>query len=193
LDQLFSDGLSFLNQSYEKQWFESTRRLRRIEEQQLADSMAQATGTARYFDAVRAAHTAYADTMKITEADSDEEEASLAEGISRVRDAISRYVVQVIAWAQQDDSRYLEEGYLALRPIDAARDAAARAVASGTELGDKEETTQSETSTASSQPAADSEAPPTSAETPEGPDPEEAPAETALRVALARPRAMSGG
>ena len=46
---------------------------------------------------------------------------------------------------------------------------------SGTELGDDEETTESETSTASSQPAADSDTPPTLPETPEGLDPEEAP------------------
>ena len=166
LNQLFSDGLSFVNQSYEKRWFESQRRLRRIEEDKLADSVVQASGNARFLEAVRVAHNAYANALNITEPDSAEEESTLAEGISAVRDAVSLYVAQVIAWAQQDDGRYLEEGYRALRPIDAARDAAARAIASGTELGNDEETTESETATASSDPGADSDAPPTSSETP---------------------------
>ena len=183
LDQLFPDGLSFLALSYRDEWFESTRRLRIIEEEGLAEPIAAVTGHPSFLEAVRVAHDAYGDALSITEADSAEEAPSLADGMRELRDAISLYVVQVIAWAQQDGGRHLEEAYQALRPIDAARDAAARAVVSGSDRGSNEqETVETEAPTVSNgsevtpeQPQGSAEEPQACTETPEAEIPEEGP------------------
>ena len=188
LNALFPDGLSFLALSYRDRWVESERRLRRIQEQNLAEPLAVATGDTSFLDTLRTAHGSFGDALNITQADSTEEPPSLTEGLRNVRQAMSYYIVQLIAWGQAEGGRHLDEAYRALRPIDVARELAPRAAASGSQPegrqaegeqaeGEQAEGEQAEADTsvpsdAETTPESSDSAPTAEAEPPtEGPDP----------------------
>jgi hypothetical protein len=163
LEKLFPNGLTFVLLPYLSEWSESQQRLRRIDAQNLAKALATATGHEGFLEAIRTAHTGYGKVLGITEANGEPEAPSLAQGLYDVRAAIVLYVVQVIAWAQLDEGRFLEAGFRALKPIDVVRAACAR---SSERKSDDEETEVPQASPESASPADASEA------TTETPDPE---------------------
>jgi hypothetical protein len=145
LDSVFPDGLSFLALSYRAQWVESKRRLQRIEDKKLEQPLADVTGSTSYLEVVRTTHRDFGNALNITEADSTDETPNLTEGIAKVREAMSYYVLQVIAWGQAEGGRNLDKAYLALRPIDVAREEVAHATSSGSQgEGEKAEGEQAE-------------------------------------------------
>jgi hypothetical protein len=172
LGSLFSDGLSFLALSYRDQWVESKRRLQRIEEKNLAEPIAQATGDTSILDAVQTTHNAFGDALNITEADSTEETPNLTVGVRNVRQAMSYYIVQVIAWGQADGGRHLAKAYRALRPIDVARGLVPRAAGSGSQPEGEQADTSEASDASDTTPESSDSAPTSEAEPPtEGSDP----------------------
>ena len=123
LPLLFPDGLRFLKDRHEKEWAESNKRLRKISDEGLEGSIAEAVGP-DYLEEVQASHDAYASAMNITEpADQPPRKIDLRDNLRQVGDAIEAYALQVVAWGNQGRGKNLEAARLALAPIDKVRSA----------------------------------------------------------------------
>lgn len=146
-ETLFPTGLRFLALPFGKQWAEGERRLRMIDDEELADELTALVGEV-VMNEVREAHAEYGRVLGITRA---AEEAAvpvnLLDALRATRSAMTAYALQVIAAGQADDA-LAGPARAALRPFDAVRDAqarraAARARQAGTEptegLADGEE------------------------------------------------------
>jgi hypothetical protein len=156
LDTLFPRGLGFVRSTHRTVWFQSQIRLRRIQEKNLEAQLAQAAGDSSFLEAIRATHAAFAVALKITEADSVPvyKVPNLVQGMSTVRELMTQYAVQLIAWGQQNGGEHLDDALLALNPIEAVRDAM-RSSSTSDSGTDPQESAQTES--AEAEPATDSE------------------------------------
>ena len=123
--RLFPTGLGFLQLPYIEQHAESEQRVEIIEEEGLREDLDQLVGK-DFIDSLVAAHVAYGVALSITAEGEDVPAVSLAEPLRAVTDAISAYVLQVLAFAGLDPEGNTAAARRALRPIDVLRRAVAR-------------------------------------------------------------------
>lgn len=130
-EELFSEGLGFLEQRHVEQHAESARRIELIEDEGLRDGLEDLVGK-EFVDELHAAHAAYAEALGITEAGKEATAAaeSLLEPLRTLRRAIGAYALQVLAFAGVDPGN-LTVARRALEPIDGLRAAASRVTATG--------------------------------------------------------------
>ena len=129
VDQLFPDGLTFLQLPYATEWAESDRRLTRIEKNNLADDIDTIAG-AEFLAEVRRAHADYGHVLGITKASKSEAPENLAEPLRALGKAIAHYALKLAGLAG-DSGDALRMARAALRPIDEHRAALARRASSG--------------------------------------------------------------
>jgi hypothetical protein len=151
LASLFPDGLRFVSRAYRDLWFHSAVRLRKIEEEDLETKLEGAVANPEFLRAVRETHGEFARALRITEAEPMREIPNLNQGIAAVREVMVEYVIQVIAWAQQDGGEYLNDALLALKPIGTLRAGVTRRRASSSDT-DEQETSEAESASTGSDP-----------------------------------------
>jgi hypothetical protein len=124
-DVLFPDGLVFLKLTAIREYGESERRIRLVDERGLAKDIARLAGD-RFLAALRAAHEAFGDALGINKASPlPAAPVVVVELLRALTDAISRYALQLVALAH-DDPEKRDAIALALAPIDEFRSVAGR-------------------------------------------------------------------
>jgi hypothetical protein len=136
IDQLFPDGLTFLQLPYATEWAESEKRIARIDKTNLVNDIDVIAG-AEFLDEVRRAHAEYGQALGITKAPKSEAPESLAEPLRALAKAIAQYALKLAGLAGDSDDA-LRMARAALRPIDEHRATTAKRAASG-DKGDKAE------------------------------------------------------
>lgn len=130
MGRLFPTGLDFLTLPYLQQHAQSDRRLQIIDEEGLRQSLEELAGEP-FVQELFEAHAAYGDALGIT---APMEPAAapvyVDESLKAVSGAISRYVLQVIAFADLHPDN-VAAARRALTPIDVFRRAAARRASQG--------------------------------------------------------------
>ncbi len=121
LQRIFPDGRTFLALAFKDQWAEAERRLQLIEAEELEELIALAVGGPDHLEAVRSTHEAYGKALNITEAADPQIDIDLAEGVQALRAGIRGYLLQVVAWANQDPANTVAATN-ALAPVADARD-----------------------------------------------------------------------
>jgi len=121
LRQVFPDGRTFLSLAYTEQWAQAERRLQLIDAENLEPLIATAVGGPEHLAQVRATHQSYGAALNITEAADPSIDVDLSEGVQALRASVRAYLLQVVAWANQDPAN-LTPGRQALAPLAAARD-----------------------------------------------------------------------
>jgi hypothetical protein len=129
-ERLFPSGLAFLRLPYPEQHAESQRLLDLVVEEDLRAELDRLVGEV-FLDELRLAHVAYGEALGITKPTPVPAPAvSLVEPLRALADAITAYVVQVLAFAGLDPDSHTAAARRALEPIDRFRRAAARRNAS---------------------------------------------------------------
>lgn len=130
-DRLFPDGLAFLRLPYPEQHAESQRLVDLISEEDLREELDRLVGDV-FLDELLAAHEAYGEALGITKpAEAPTPSISIVEPLRALADAISAYVIQVLAFAGLDPAKNTAAAHHALDPIDRLRRAAARRSSGG--------------------------------------------------------------
>lgn len=123
---LFGDqGLSFLTESYPEQYTIADSVLRRIDEENMAGDIDRIAGK-EFLENVRTHHVAYG---KMVQAVLQREEAiteDLNEHVRAMGQALVYYATKVIAFIDPEQPATIAAARLALRPIDAFREATER-------------------------------------------------------------------
>jgi hypothetical protein len=118
--RLFPEGLRFLTLPYPQQWAHCDRLLATLgDDEALGADVERLVGDTVLAE-VRAAQTAYGETLGITAARESVETVSLVGPLDAVRSAIVGYTLQIIAM-QSDDPARLPAARKALAPIDELR------------------------------------------------------------------------
>lgn len=131
-ERLFPNGLAFLRLSYPEEHAESQRLVDLVEEEGLRPELDRLVGEL-FLDELHAAHEAYGEVLGITEpAQPAEPAVTVAEPLRALSDAITAYVIQVLAFEGLDPAKHGELARIALEPIDRLRRAAARRTAAPT-------------------------------------------------------------
>lgn len=134
-EELFSEGLSFLELRYVEEHAESNLRLEIIEDEGLRADLDHLVGK-RFMTELVAAHEHYGAVLGITEVPEDEtSKISMLERLRELTQAISDYALQVLAFSRMHPDN-LAPAEQALAPIDAFRQAARRAASKGAKAGD---------------------------------------------------------
>ncbi len=120
--QIFPEGLTFLKLPYNQEWAESEKRLQMIDAKKLGAEIDEIAGK-RFLAEVRRTHAIYGDVLGITKRSAEAQAPIRAEGLRKLRRAMSRYVFSVLAHA--DDEQTTDAARAALRPIDEVRAAGA--------------------------------------------------------------------
>jgi len=115
---------SWLKLTYEAQWAESDRRLKKIDDEGLAAD-ADALAGPEFLSEVQSAHKAYGLALGITKPREAAPEVNLLEPLRALGRAIGRYGL-VVAGLVDEDPESLAMVKKALRPIDEFREAQAR-------------------------------------------------------------------
>lgn len=124
LARLFATGRDFLTLPYPQQHAQSERRVQIIEQEGLRDSLDELVGEI-FVQELLDAHADYGVALGITVTVEPAVPVYVAESLEALLAAISRYVLQVIAFADQHPDN-VTPAQRALAPIDAYRRAAAR-------------------------------------------------------------------
>lgn len=138
--RLFPNGLAFLRLPYAEQHAESQRLVDLIDEEDLREELDRLVGDV-FLDELLLAHEAYGEALGITKpAEASTPSVSIVEPLRALADAISAYVIQILAFAGLDPEKNTAPARQALDPIDRLRRAAARrnAAAPTTEPDDVE-------------------------------------------------------
>lgn len=129
---LFPDGLAFLRLPYNQEWAESQKRLKKIADDNLEDTLNDLAGE-DFLTEIRRAHDVYGEVLGITKVAPAAQSPVRAERLRELRRLMSRYVVRVLAQLD-DDAESQAMVRQALQPIDDFRAAQARrAVSSAAE------------------------------------------------------------
>jgi hypothetical protein len=129
IDQLFPDGLTFLQLPYATEWAESEKRIARIDKNNLTGDI-EAIAGAEFLAEVRRAHADYGHALGITKAAKGESPESLTEPLRALGKSIAQYALKVAGLAGDGDDA-LRMARAALRPIDEHRAALAKRASSG--------------------------------------------------------------
>ncbi len=121
LQQVFPEGRTFLTLAHKDQWAEAERRLQVIEDNDLEPAITSAVGGTEYLEQVRTTHQSYGAALNITEAAVPSIDVDLQEGVENLRSAIRGYMLQVMAWANQDVANQ-SSAENALAPLVAAHE-----------------------------------------------------------------------
>jgi hypothetical protein len=122
---LFPDGMTFTRLPFREQWVECEQRLEKLRDDAVADEFNDVLGGPECLDELQAAHDAYGRALDITESAEAEAEPGVATALRELKDAISDYTVQVLAWSRTSaESEQLARK--ALLPIDELRAATKR-------------------------------------------------------------------
>lgn len=117
LNQIFPDGLRFLQLPFKLEWAESNTRIVLIGGAQL-DSAFQGLGGGPLLESLRLAHKEYGEALGITEwVETTTETASLREAMDLLVDALRDYVVKVSASVSKRDPKTAELADQLLAPI----------------------------------------------------------------------------
>jgi hypothetical protein len=129
---LFPDGLAFLRLPYNQEWAESAKRLKKIADDNLEDTLNDLAGE-EFLAEIRRAHEVYGEVLGITKVAPAAQSPVRAERLRELRRLMNRYVVRVLAQLD-DDAESQAMVRQALQPIDDFRAAQARrAVSSAAE------------------------------------------------------------
>jgi hypothetical protein len=129
---LFPDGLAFLRLPYNQEWAESAKRLKKIADDNLEDTLNDLAGE-DFLTEIRRAHEVYGEVLGITKVAPAAQSPVRAERLRELRRLMNRYVVRVLAQLD-DDAESQAMVRQALQPIDDFRAAQARrAVSSAAE------------------------------------------------------------
>ncbi|MBK6685778.1 MAG: hypothetical protein IPG45_15005 [Deltaproteobacteria bacterium] len=124
---LFPDGLTFLKLPYNKEWAESAKRLKRIDDDKLEPSLNAMAGH-EFLAEVRRTHDVYGDVLGITKVAPANQAPVRAERLRELRRLMSRYVIRVLGLLG-DDAESQAMVRQCLQPIDDFRAAQARRAA----------------------------------------------------------------
>lgn len=133
IDQLFPDGLTFLQLPYATEWAESEKRLARIEANKLANDIDALAGS-EFLAEVRRAHAHYGLVLGITKAAKGDGPENLADPLRALGKSIVQYALKLVGLAS-DSEESLRMVRAALRPIDEHRAATAKRSAGGDKEG----------------------------------------------------------
>lgn len=128
LDIVFADGLTFLTLPYPSEWAESERRLARIDSENLAADIDKVAGK-EYLEELRAAHTAYGETVRAMLTKEEEISSNLLEPLRVLGRRLSAYSRKLLALADEDEPATIAMVESALRPLVVYRDMEARRAA----------------------------------------------------------------
>jgi len=126
--RLFPSGLAFLRLPYAEQHAESQRLVDLVDEEDLREELDRLVGEV-FLEELLSAHEAYGEALGITKpkpAQAPKPAVSIIEPLRALADAISAYVIQVLAFAGLDPEKHTEPARAALEPIDRLRRAATR-------------------------------------------------------------------
>jgi len=117
LNDVFADGLRFLQLAYKQEWAESDTRLLRIASEK-HDATIVALGGGAFIDEVRAAHAEYGEALGITKApEKPDVAANLRDALNAFLNALRTYVVRVSAHVDEDDADSSELATRLLQPL----------------------------------------------------------------------------
>lgn len=119
------DGLSFLKETYPVQWSTADTILKRIDDEGLQKDLDRIAGK-EFLANVRAQHQAYGAMVQSILLREQSETVNLADHVRAMGRAIAEYSTKVCATVDEDDSDSISSARLALRPLDAYREAASR-------------------------------------------------------------------
>jgi hypothetical protein len=128
LDLIYPDGLQFLTLPYSAEWAEGEKRLRLIEDDELAEDLDALAGP-EFLAEVRKAHKLYGEAIGITKPSGEAKRVNLVDPLRALGRAITQYALQVIAMVDDEKAESVEVVKRALRPIDDHRTDAAHRVA----------------------------------------------------------------
>ncbi len=119
---LFTDGLAFVQGTYEEQWYESKRRLDRIDEEALEPRIA-ALVHASLLPRVREAHAALGDGLGVgAEPVAIPSGDELAEALRRLAREVAAYARALAAFVDEEDEAAVTRFRAALAAIEIHRD-----------------------------------------------------------------------
>ena len=124
-----SKDREWLKAAYEAEWAESQKRLKKIDDEDLAPDVDALAGP-EFLVEVRSAHKAYGIALGVTKSPEGAEEVNLADPLRALARSIARYGVAV-AGMIDDDPATLAIVRKALRPIDDFREGQARRSSGG--------------------------------------------------------------
>lgn len=128
---LFGDGLAFLKLPYAREWAESERRLRMLDDKKLESELREIVGQ-DFIAEVRAAHAAYGDALGITEAQAAPPDVvKVQQPLRDLQAAVRSYALQVVAVADGNPD-FAPAAHDALSPIDQLRATTSRSANAGT-------------------------------------------------------------
>jgi hypothetical protein len=128
LDVIYPDGLQFLTLPYNAEWAEGEKRLKLIEEDELAEDIDALAGP-EFLAEVRKAHRIYGEAIGVTRPAAEAKRANLVDPLRALGRAITQYALQVIAMVDDEKPESIALVKRALRPIDDHRADAAHRVA----------------------------------------------------------------
>ena len=136
---LFPNKLAFTRLPFQLQWSESQVRLEVIQERGLDAVFAELGGTV-FLTALRQAHENYGRALGITQELQQPERAEVRQAIADFRATVSRYVVQVIAFADAGGEQEGETARKLLQPLTEwpAKSSSGKVVAAGEEASEEE-------------------------------------------------------
>lgn len=131
LDLIYPDGLQFLTLPYNAEWAEGEKRLKLIEDEELAADLNELAGP-EFLAEVKKAHKLYGDAIGITRP-AGEGPVNLVDPLRALGRAITQYSLQVVATVDESQAS-ISTAKGALKPIDDTRaDAAHRVARAGKE------------------------------------------------------------
>ncbi|MEM9453776.1 MAG: hypothetical protein AAGF11_06325 [Myxococcota bacterium] len=122
---LFPTGLDFLKLPYIEQYVESSRRVEQIEQEGLREDLDRLVGE-DFIHELLAAHQAYGVVLGVTSPSEVVPPVPLDGPLRALTRAISRYALQVLAFADRDPEHNTTAARRALWPIDVLRQRSAR-------------------------------------------------------------------
>lgn len=125
---LAPDGLEVVKLPFQAQWATLDTRLRIVREQGRMGDLCAVAGESFVDELVRA-HGAFGKVLGITASREAEVEVNLLELLRALNQAITDYVLQVLAHARRDQPETVRAVLQALKPLDDARESARRASA----------------------------------------------------------------
>jgi hypothetical protein len=128
LDVIYPDGLQFLTLPYSAEWAEGEKRLKLIEEDELAEDLDALAGP-EFLAEVRKAHKIYGEAIGVTKPAAEVKRANLVDPLRALGRAITQYALQVVSLIEDEKPESVEMVKRALRPIDDHRADAAHRVA----------------------------------------------------------------
>lgn len=115
--RLFPDGTSFLKLPFEQEWAQLDRRVALLHSEGL-DKKIEQLGGEDFVSTLREAHTAYGKALGLTTVPAKPvENVTLTDPLVEFAAALRRYVIQVIAYRDEEEPATLELSERLLRPL----------------------------------------------------------------------------